>query len=269
MLPYFFREVMAFEINRYAEQVLWSSDTNKVSGYQWKDASVGEIITYFGILIFAMLSPQTGRRFWSTWNNPELHPWMANMSKGHLMQISAMLNFNNKEDIDGVHNDLLHKVQPLLEIIKRMLGRYGIPGSEFSFDEATMACFSRYDRGLISFNPKKQTTCYVVLWLSWLIRFRFTQQMRVKRMRRHQTIMRSSTTKKISWPLTCANCCMAQELLSTWTTTICLQQQQSNSENIVFFAVEQFVLWESVYQKVFYSHQQKPSSSHGAIHYAQ
>jgi hypothetical protein len=110
MLPYLFWEIMTFEINRYAEQVLHSSDTSKISGYQWKDALVGEIITYFGILIFAMLYPQTGRRFRSAWDNPELHPWTANMSKGCLMQISAMLHFNNNEGIDGVQNDLLHKV---------------------------------------------------------------------------------------------------------------------------------------------------------------
>jgi hypothetical protein len=74
MLPYLVWEIMTFEINRYAEQVLHSSDTSKISGYQWKDALVGEIITYFGILIFAMLYPQTGRRFRSAWDNPELHP---------------------------------------------------------------------------------------------------------------------------------------------------------------------------------------------------
>jgi len=134
MLPYLFREIMAFEINKYAKQVLDNSDKNKIAGYQRKAVSVGEVITYFGILIFAVLYPQTGRRFQSSWKNPDLHPWTTAMCK----------------------YDSLHKVRPLLEIIKKTLGRYGVPGSEFSFDEATMACFSRYGRGLISFNPKKK-----------------------------------------------------------------------------------------------------------------
>ena len=30
-------------------------------------------------------------------------------------------------------------------------------GTEFSFDEAAMACFSRYARGLLCFNPQKPT----------------------------------------------------------------------------------------------------------------
>jgi hypothetical protein len=148
---------MAFEINRYAKQVLDNSDIYKIAGYQWKAVSVGEVIAYFGILIFAMLYPQTGRQFRSSWKIPELHPWTTAMCKNHFLQITATLHFNNNEDTDGLQNNSLHKVRPLLEIVKKTLGRYGVPGSEFSFDEATMACFSRYGRGLISFNPKKKT----------------------------------------------------------------------------------------------------------------
>jgi hypothetical protein len=31
-------------------------------GYKWKDITHQEIMTYFGILMYAMLYPQTGRR---------------------------------------------------------------------------------------------------------------------------------------------------------------------------------------------------------------
>jgi hypothetical protein len=79
------------------------------------------------------------------------------MTKGRFMQITSMLHFNNNNDVDGMANDSLHKVRPLLEIIKCTLGKFTQHGSEFSYDEATMACFSRYGRNLISFNPKKPT----------------------------------------------------------------------------------------------------------------
>jgi len=79
------------------------------------------------------------------------------MTKWRMLQITSMLHFNNNEDHDGMQEDSLHKVRPLLEIVKRTISRYATPGSEFSFDGATMACFSRYGRGLISFNPKKTT----------------------------------------------------------------------------------------------------------------
>ncbi len=68
-----------------------------------------------------------------------------------------MLHFNDNSDEDGINNDSLHKIRPLLEVLKKTLPRYGKLGSEFSFDEAIMACFSRYGRGLLSFNPKKPT----------------------------------------------------------------------------------------------------------------
>jgi len=64
-----------------------------------------------------------------------------------------MLHFNDNNDEEGLAKDSLHKVRPLLNIIKKTLGRYGNHGSELSFDEATMACFSCYARHLPSYNP--------------------------------------------------------------------------------------------------------------------
>jgi hypothetical protein len=79
------------------------------------------------------------------------------MSLGRFSQISSMLHFNNNNDEEGLANDSLHKIRPLLQILKKTLGRYTNLGMEFSFDEATMACFSRYARGLLCFNPQKPT----------------------------------------------------------------------------------------------------------------
>jgi len=63
VLPYIFWELMASEINRYAQQFLTTRNRTKISGYQWSPVTVTEVITYFGLLIFAMLYPQMGRRF--------------------------------------------------------------------------------------------------------------------------------------------------------------------------------------------------------------
>jgi hypothetical protein len=41
--------------------------------------------------------------------------------------------------------------------VKKTLSHFAVPGMEYSLDEATMACFSRYARKLISFNPVKPT----------------------------------------------------------------------------------------------------------------
>jgi hypothetical protein len=79
------------------------------------------------------------------------------MSMITFQQISCTLHFNENTDLSGLSMDSLHKICPLLEILKRTIGHYTNFGSKFSFDEAMMACFSHYARCLTSFNSKKQT----------------------------------------------------------------------------------------------------------------
>jgi hypothetical protein len=59
------------------------------------------------------------------------------------LQIACTLNFNDKTDLDGLSMDSLHKIHSMLETLKRAIG-YTDFGSEFSFNEATVACFSHY-----------------------------------------------------------------------------------------------------------------------------
>jgi Transposase IS4 len=157
VMPLVFWEIMACEVNRYADQYLKEKRKKYICGYLWKAVTINDMLTYFGILLYSMLYPQTGRRVRSSWDNQTVNPWTAYMGKGRYLQITSMLHFNDNSDADGLSRDSLHKIRPLLEILKKSLGRYGDLGSEYSFDEATMACFSRYGRGLISFNPKKPT----------------------------------------------------------------------------------------------------------------
>jgi hypothetical protein len=89
------------------------------------------MLTYFGILLYSMLYPQTGRRVRSSWDNQTVNPWTAYMGKGRYLQITSMLHFNDNSDADGLSRDSLHKIRPLLEILKKSLGRYGDLGSEY------------------------------------------------------------------------------------------------------------------------------------------
>jgi hypothetical protein len=157
LLSYIFWELMVDEVNRYSSNCCSEKNTRHILGSIWKPVTVSEMLKYFGMLLYATLYPLTGRRVRSCWDYPTLLPWTLKMTKGRFMQISSMLHFNNNDDADRMGSDSLHKVHPLLKIIKRTLGKFAQPGSEFSYDEATMACFSRYGRNLISFNPKKPT----------------------------------------------------------------------------------------------------------------
>ncbi len=159
VMPYAFWELMVLEINCYASQRMEKSNKKYIYilGKKWKPVTVGKMITYFGMLIYFMLYPQTGHWLRSAWKDQEFNFWTKHMSRDRFQQISSTLHFNDNNDLLGSSMDSLHKIRPLLEILKRTLGRHGTFGSEFSFDEATMACFSHYARCLISFNPKKPT----------------------------------------------------------------------------------------------------------------
>ncbi len=104
-----------------------------------------------------MLYPQTGRRLRDAWDSPYNNAWLKYMSKGRFLQISSVLHFNNNDDEEAKRCDSLHKVRPLLNIVKKTLGRYATFGSELSYDEATMANKSSYGRSLICYNPMKPT----------------------------------------------------------------------------------------------------------------
>jgi hypothetical protein len=164
ILPVAFRDVIVREINRYAAQRIKTQVEKKVTkrprlicGYRWQDASSQEIMTYIGLLIYGMLYPQTGRRMRDAWDSPYISAWTKFMSKGRYLQIMTVLHFNDNDDTCGKSRDSLHKIRPLLFIIKKTLGTYANHGSELSFDEATMANKSSYGHFLICFNPMKPT----------------------------------------------------------------------------------------------------------------
>jgi hypothetical protein len=71
--------------------------------------------------------------------------------------IAALLHFNDNDYEEGMQNDSLHKIHPLLNILKITLGKHATFGSELSLDEAAMANKSSYARFLICFNPMKPT----------------------------------------------------------------------------------------------------------------
>ncbi len=114
-------------------------------------------MTYFGILIYGMLYPQTGRRMLEWWDSPYKNAWTKFMSRGRFLQICSVLHFSDNSDVDGMHTDSLHKIRPMLNILKSTLSRYAVLGSEHSFDEGTMACRSIYGRHLIVYNGMRPT----------------------------------------------------------------------------------------------------------------
>jgi hypothetical protein len=159
VLPLELWEVVVQEVNRYAEQQLAEKKQKRrlISGLKWMQVTVNDIMTYFGILIYSMLYPQTGISMHDSWDSPYFSPWTKFMSRRRFQQISSVLHFNDNNDVNGMRTDGLHKIRPVLNILKKTLGQYAELGSEHSFDEGTMACRSKYGRHLITFNASKPT----------------------------------------------------------------------------------------------------------------
>jgi hypothetical protein len=116
LIPYIFWEIFCEEINRYATEYLKKKNTWQICGYIWKEVTINELLTYYGILISFMLYPQTGRQVRTTWKNQQLNTWTTHMSVGCFTQLNSMIHFNDNNNIEGIAKDSLHKVRPLLEI---------------------------------------------------------------------------------------------------------------------------------------------------------
>jgi hypothetical protein len=69
-----------------------------------------EIMTYFGILMYCILYPQTNRRIRDYWDSPYHNAWTKFMSHGRYLQITCVLHFNDNDDEFGKAQDSLHKI---------------------------------------------------------------------------------------------------------------------------------------------------------------
>jgi len=67
LIPYVTWEVIVVEINRYATSYLAKTKKRTVAGYKWQAVTVSEMLIFFGIMIYFMLYPQTGRRTIAAW----------------------------------------------------------------------------------------------------------------------------------------------------------------------------------------------------------
>jgi hypothetical protein len=79
-----------------------------------------------------------------------MFPWTLRIFK----QLRSVLHFNsNDAEVPG--KDSLHKKHPLLNILKKNMGAFMVPGSELSLDEASVASRSNYDRHIMYYSPAK------------------------------------------------------------------------------------------------------------------
>ncbi len=257
MFPLLFWEVIVAEVNRYAEQKLSRKKEmakpqkrKLISGYKWQPVTLNEIMMYFGILIYGMLYPQTGRRMRDAWESPYHNAGFFKLHR-HCTLITMMMR---KE---GRQTDSLHKVRPLLNIVKKTLGRYAVCGSEVSYDEATMANKSSYGRFLICFNPMKPTgKFHFKIYMLCCAQTNLTLKMKIHTkddsdLDANDTFddmmnKLDNATLQICKPL--YNSGITVNMDNYYMSTTCAMKLRKKQ----YFAEEQYVPAESLYQRAFY-----------------
>jgi hypothetical protein len=158
-LPLVFCKVSFGESNRFAHQEMAKANArgkteNNICGAKWKDIKLGEFMVFFGVLLQMCLFPLPGHFFLYWVHGAIMFSFVNKMQLRRFQQIISVLHFNDNETIP-LNDEALHKLHPLVNIMKVTLRAFIRVGSELALDEASVASRSSYGRALIFFNPMK------------------------------------------------------------------------------------------------------------------
>jgi len=156
-LPLEFWKLFVFETNRYAARR--QSEATSINGgprVNWASPlTLNEMFTFMGILIQMTMRPTPGQTYTCCWQDKNWHPYTERMPLRRFQAIRGMLHMSENGLPENSSNDALYKVRPLLNVLKKTLGHYLVPGSDLALDETSVACRSKYGRNLIFYNSTK------------------------------------------------------------------------------------------------------------------
>jgi hypothetical protein len=124
-----FWKVSFGESNRFAHQEMAKAKAggkteSNICGSKWKDITLGEFMVFFGILLQMCLFPLPGHSYVLYWAyGAIMFPFMNKMQLRRFQQIRSVLHFNDNETIP-LNDDALHKVRPLVNIVKVIFGTW-------------------------------------------------------------------------------------------------------------------------------------------------
>jgi hypothetical protein len=158
--PLVFWKVSFGESNRFAHQEMVKAKArrkteNNICGAKWKDITLGEFMVFFGILLQMCLFPLPVHSYVMYWaHGAIMFSFVNKIQLRCFQQIKNVLHFKYNETIP-LNDDALHKVRPLVNIVKVTLRAFIRVGSELALDEASVASCSSYGLALIFFNSMK------------------------------------------------------------------------------------------------------------------
>jgi hypothetical protein len=131
-----------------------------VCGIHDNKAGLNEVFVFIGILIQMTMRPTPGQTYTNCWKDKSWHPYTDRMPLCRFQAIRGMLHMTEKGFPEETSNDALYKVRPLLNVLKKTIGDYLIPGSDLAIDETSIACRSKYGHNLIFYNNTKPSGKY-------------------------------------------------------------------------------------------------------------
>ena len=128
------------ETNRFAEQyLLEKSVTDLDNSYlgQWTPVTILEMKKFIGtLLLVGIVYKPDLHMYWST-DIYYLTPAFSKIMKRDCFYlILKFLHFNNNETVDPENPDRLHKVRPLIELLREQFRKIYSPGKNLSMDES-------------------------------------------------------------------------------------------------------------------------------------
>lgn len=163
-LPLVFWNKVRHETNLY----LQNKNRNVAGCRNVKDFTLDEIMTYLGILFFMKIVVKGEyRNYWGNQFESELHNYLNDnddtvklglesvMTLKRFEQIQASWSYRAEVSTEDLSTDPLARVRPLIRVFNQNCARYIVPGRNLAIDESSIACRSKFGRGLIMFNPTK------------------------------------------------------------------------------------------------------------------
>jgi hypothetical protein len=160
IFPLAYWKIIAEQTNKYAEwwmeQQFLNNDKRTLSGAKSScDTTYQEIVKFYAVLIFMWLFLLTGANYTTYWEyGSPMFLWTTTTQIRIFKQLCSVLHFNSNE-VEFPGKEALHKTHSLINILKKTMGAFTIPGSELALNQASAASRSNFGRHIIFYNPAK------------------------------------------------------------------------------------------------------------------
>ena len=130
------------ETNRFAEQyLLEKSVTDPDNSYlgQWTPVTIPEMKKFIGtLLLMGIVYKPDLHMYWSTDIYYSTPAFSKIMKRNRFYLILKFLHFNNNETVDPENPHRLHKVRPLIQLLRERFRKVYSPGKNMSVEESVV-----------------------------------------------------------------------------------------------------------------------------------